>query len=140
MKCFSNFISYKREDFIYDCSIGEISYSMMGKMLDERYVKERLQLFDIKEMYLYAGSYLAVQLYRAASKYISIKGIVDKNGKIPVSDNIPVFILDDLKKQYNGEKIVVTSVRYYLEIKKELEQFIESRNIIFIGELMFGIA
>lgn len=78
-----------------DCSIGEISYSMMGKMLDERYVKERLQLFDIKEMYLYAGSYLAVQLYRAASKYISIKGIVDKNGKIPVSDNIPVFILDD---------------------------------------------
>ena len=120
-----------------DCSIGEISYSMMGKMLDERYVKERLQLFDIKEMYLYAGSYLAVQLYRAASKYISIKGIVDKNGKIPVSDNIPVFILDDLKKQYNGEKIVVTSVRYYL---KELEQFIESRNIIFIGELMFGIA
>ncbi len=123
-----------------DCSIGEISYSMMGKMLDERYVKERLQLFDIKEMYLYAGSYLAVQLYRAASKYISIKGIVDKNGKIPVSDNIPVFILDDLKKQYNGEKIVVTSVRYYLEIKKELEQFIESRNIIFIGELMFGIA
>lgn len=123
-----------------DCSIGEISYSMMGKMLDERYVKERLELFDIKEMYLYAGSYLAVQLYRAASKYISIKGIVDKNGKIPVSDNIPVFILDDLKKQYNGEKIVVTSVRYYLEIKKELEQFIESRNIIFIGELMFGIA
>ena len=123
-----------------DCSIGEISYSMMGKMLDERYVKERLELFDIKEMYLYAGSYLAVQLYRAASKYISIKGIVDKNGKIPVSDNIPVFILNDLKKQYNGEKIVVTSVRYYLEIKKELEQFIESRNIIFIGELMFGIA
>lgn len=123
-----------------DCSIGEISYSMMGKMLDERYVKERLELFDIKEMYLYAGSYLAVQLYRAASKYISIKGIVDKNGKIPVSDNIPVFILDDLKKQYNGEKIVVTSVRYYLEIKKELEQFIENRNIIFIGELMFGIA
>ncbi len=123
-----------------DCSIGEISYSMMGKMLDERYVKERLELFDIKEMYLYAGSYLAVQLYRAASKYISIKGIVDKNGKIPVSNNIPVFILDDLKKQYNGEKIVVTSVRYYLEIKKELEQFIENRNIIFIGELMFGIA
>ena len=123
-----------------DCSIGEISYSMMGKMLDERYVKERLELFDIKEMYLYAGSYLAVQLYRAASKYISIKGIVDKNGKIPVSNNIPVFILDYLKKQYTGEKIVVTSVRYYLEIKKELEQFIENRNIIFIGELMFGIA
>lgn len=122
-----------------DCSIGEISYSLMGKMLDERYVEERLKLFGIKEMYLYAGSYLAVQLYRAANKYISIKGIVDKNSKISVRDNIPVFLLEDLKKQYNREKIVITSVRYYTEIEKELEQFIEKNNIIYIGELILGL-
>jgi len=123
-----------------DCSIGEISYSLMGKMLDDRYVEKRLKLFGIKEMYLYAGSYLAIQLYRAANKYISVKGIVDKNGKVPVSDNIPVFLLEDLKKQYNGEKIVVTSAKYYTEIRKELEQFIEKKNIIYIGELIFGLA
>ena len=122
-----------------DCSIGEISYSLMGKMLDERYVEERLKLFGIKEMYIYAGSYLAVQLYRIANKYISVKGIVDKNGKIPVSDNIPVFLLEDLRKQYNGEKIIITSVRYYIEIEKELEQFIEKNNIIYIGELILGL-
>ena len=34
-----------------DCFIEAISYEAMGKMLDENYVKERLRMFDLRELY-----------------------------------------------------------------------------------------
>lgn len=125
--------------YAMDCSVAGMSYTLLGKMLNEKFVAERLKLFGINKMYLYAGTYMAVQLYRVGKKYITINGIVDKNGKIPFDDDIPVLTLDEWKKQYNEEKVVITSVRYYKEIKKELEQFIDSKNIIYIGELLLGI-
>ncbi len=123
-----------------DCSVGEISYTLLGKMLDEKFVKERLELFQKEEFYLYAGTYMAVQLYRIGKKYISIKGIVDKKGNIPLKEDAPVLTLDELRKQYNGENLIITSVRYYTEIKEELMEFIDEKKIYYIGELMQGIS
>lgn len=126
------------EDYARDFNIAFESYKMLGMMLDENFVKERLKLFNIARMYIYGGTYMAIQLYRTGKKYTEIKGVVDKSGKIVMNENVTIILLDELRRIYNDEKIIITPLRYYLEIKQELEQFIKPNNIMGIGELLRG--
>lgn len=127
------------EDYARKYSIASISYKMLGLMLDEKYVEERLKLFGIKQMYIYGGTYMAIQLYRMGKKYTDIKGIVDKSCRIAINDNISVIALDEFKEIYSGEKVIITSIRFFQEIKKDIEVFVNTRDIINIGELIMGI-
>lgn len=127
------------EEYSIGYSAEVISYEVMGRMLDNRYTKERLQLFDIRSMYIYGGTYMAVQLYRIGKQYVDVRGIVDKYGKIIGNHRIPVMMLDELKEKYAGEKIVVTPIRFFQEIKSEIEQFVNKEDIIGIGELFLGM-
>lgn len=83
---------------------------------------------------------MAIQLYRIGKKHIKIKGIVDKSGRMVLNEKVTVMLLDELKKKYENEFIIVTPLRYYSEIKRELEQFVDTTKIMDIGELFFGIA
>lgn len=128
------------DEYIRSYNVSDISYKVMGRMLDEKYVEERLKLFDVKDMYIYGGSYMAVQLYRIGKKYTAVKDVVDKSGQIVLNDSIPVITMDDFYKKYNDEKVIVASIRFFQEIKEELERFVNSKDIIGIGELLLGIA
>lgn len=52
---------------------------------------------------------------------------------------IPVMSLEGLRKAYQGENIIVASVRYYQEIQKDLLSFVPKTQILFIGEFLGGI-
>ena len=112
----------------------------MGKMLDEKFVKERLDMFHIGDAYIYGGTYMASQLYRVAKKYINIMGVVDKVGKMLTSEDVKVLTLEDLRKCYDGEQVIVTPIRFYSQIKNDLIRFVDNKNIVLIGELFEGIA
>lgn len=128
------------ENYARDYKIESISYQIMGMMLDEKYVVERLKMFGLNNIYIYGGTYMAIQLYRIGKKHIKIKGIVDKSGRMVLNEKVTVMLLDELKKKYENEFIIVTPLRYYSEIKRELEQFVDTTKIMDIGELLFGIA
>ena len=83
---------------------------------------------------------MAAQLYRVAKNYINIPAIVDKAGKMLTNENIKIITLEDLRQCYGGEKIIVTPIQFYSQIKSDLIRFADSENIIFIGELLEGIA
>ena len=126
------------EDYARKYSIASMSYKIMGMMLDEKYVKERLRAFNINHMYIYGGTYMAVQLYRSGRKFTDIKGIVDKSCRIAINDDVSVIALDAFKEIYNNEKVVVASLRFFQEIKKDIESFVNADNIMNIGELLMG--
>lgn len=127
------------EEYARDYSIELMSYEIMGLMLNDKYVEERLKLFNIKSMYIYGGTYMAVQLYRVGKKYTTIKGVVDKSGKIVLNDKISVFTLNEFRERYCGEKVIVTPMRFFQEIRKDLGSFVDLQNILTVGELMLGI-
>lgn len=128
------------DEYIRDYNVSDISYKVMGKMLDEDYVDKRLKMFDISEMYIYGGSYMAVQLYQIGGKFAVVKDVVDKSGQIVLNNLVSVITLDEFRKKYDGEKVIIASIRFFQEIKEELESFVNSKDIIGIGELMLGIA
>ena len=121
-------------------NVEALSYQIMGKLLDEKYVKERFKMFDVERLYIYGGTYMGVQLYRAGKTYADILGIVDRSGKIISNDNIPVITLDEFRKDYTGGKVVITPLYYFQEIKEDLARVIDTKDILDIAELLMGIA
>lgn len=126
------------DEYVFNYRVASESYRMMGKMLDEVFVLERLKLYNISDVYIYGGTYLATQLYRVIHSKVNVKGIIDKN-KHAVKINDTIYTLEDIKKIYLNEKIIVTPLRYYKEIYADLMQFVPKENIIFLGELLEGL-
>ena len=115
------------------------SYELLGKMLNEQFVVNRLKLFNIVNAYIYGGTYMATQLFRASKNHVNIVGVVDKMNRMMIDENVKVLTVDELKNIYNGEKIIITLPRFYSEIKSVLIEFVDEENIIYIGELLEGI-
>ncbi len=123
-----------------ELAITECSFELMGKLLDQDYLKKRLDSLNTPALYVYGGGYLGIQFYRACEGLINILSIVDKQGclRLDITD-IPVTNLDGLKKVYKGENIIVASVRYYQEIQQDLLSFVPEAKILFLGEFLGGI-
>lgn len=124
----------------YELEIFSSCYKMMGQMLDNEYVKSRIEMLSLSDIYIYGGGYLGIQLYNTINQYANVLSIVDRSGKllIEVSD-IPVITLDEFKSVYNGQKVIITPVRHYKPIYMELSKFISKDNIIYLGEFLGGI-
>lgn len=127
------------EEYARNYNIEAMSYELLGKMLDEKYVEQRLGMFGIDNMYIYGGTYLAVQLYRVGKKFATVKGVVDKSGRMAINEQVSVLSLDEFRRAYNGEKVIVTPLRYFQKIRKELEIFVDKKEIVDVGEFMMGI-
>lgn len=122
-----------------ELAIAECSFEIMGRLLDRDYLKERLNFLNIEELYVYGGGYLGIQFYNACNKLTKILSIVDKRSDLCLNiTDIPVTNLKGLEKIYKGENVVIASVRYYQEIKKELLSFVPKNKILFLGELLGG--
>ena len=128
------------EIYADDLSVAECSFEMMGRLLDTEYLKQRIDELRLKELYIYGGGYLGIQLYYACNNLVRVPAVVDKKGHLQLAiKHIPVIGADRLKEVYKGEKIVIASIRYYQEIRQELLSFISGNNIIFLGELLGGV-
>lgn len=116
------------------------SYGMMCKMLDINYLEGRLRLLKTDEIYIYGGGYLGIQLYRMAYGRIEILAVVDKSGRLRLNlPDIPVMNISEFRDKYARQKIIVTSVRFYQEIREQLSDFVPQSHIIYLGELLEGI-
>lgn len=128
------------ELYMRDYEIEWYSYHMMGKLLESKWVKKRVELYNLQSLYIYGGGYLGVQLYKAVEDMVNIKAVVDKNGSLSVDiEDIRVISLDDLRKEYSSEKIIITPMKYYRVIQNDLLEFIDKDNILFLGEFLEGI-
>ena len=122
-----------------DFRLNYCSYNMMGRMLEKRYIKERIELAKIKNVYIYGGGYLGIQLYYAIKDLTNVESIADKSGGICIEDrSIPVVTFEQMKNSYQGQKIIITPIRYYSTIKRELMQFADERDILYLGEFLEG--
>lgn len=127
------------EEYVKEYHIASASYEMMGLMLNDMYLRERFQLFHIENVYIYGGTHMGVQLYRMGRNHVNIKGIIDKAGKSVIKVPISVLPLDTFQKQYQNEKVILTSIRFFQEIKQDLQMFVGPENILGIGEFLMGV-
>jgi hypothetical protein len=127
------------EEYRRHYKIEAESYRMMGKLLDQEWVNERLILFQIFNMYVYGGTFLAAQLCHVVKDCVNVKGIVDKGGRCAIKMDIPIYVLDEFKKIYLDEKVIITLPGYNREIKADLSSFIPEENIIFLGDFLEGL-
>ena len=135
-------MSEVRDDLIdiyaYEKRLAECSYELMGKMLDPVAVEKGINFLNVPKIYIYGGGYLGIQLYRVSADLINVPAIVDKKGKLAFCiPDIPVISDKRLEAIYQGEKIVVASIQYYDEIKRELSRYVDPDHIIYLGEV-FG--
>lgn len=127
--------SYADEAGLLRCN-----YEMMCRMLDVNRMRERIQLLQTSEAYVYGGGYLGIQFYRTAGSLIHIPAIVDKKGALCLElPDIPVVDTVEFRRIYAGQKVIVASVRFYKEIRRELSEFVEPDCIVYLGELLGGI-
>ncbi len=124
----------------YELEIYSSSYGMMGQMLDKEYVKNRIEMLALSEVYIYGGGYLGIQLYNAVKQYVNVIDIVDKNGKTLIEiPDIPITDLENFKITYQGQKIIITPIKHYKQIYKELSEFVPKDKMIYLGEFLGGI-
>lgn len=128
------------ELYVKDYRIQTHCYNMMGQLLDTEWVRKRLQLYNIQSLYIYGGGYLGVQLFNAVHDMVNVKAVVDKNGGLSVNvKGIRTISLDDLVKEYAGERIIITPVKYYQRIKDDLSKFVDEKELLFLGEFLEGM-
>ena len=96
-----------------------------------------LELFDV---YIYGGRYLGIQLYNAINLFVNISGVVDKSGKLllEISD-IPIIDLNEFRSQYRQQRVIITPIKHYKSIYKELSEFVPKDKILYLGEFLGGI-
>lgn len=130
LECYSN-----------ELDIMTASFQMMGALLNQKAVVSKFREKGVTKFYIYGGAYLGIQLYQAVSSELDVVSIVDKSGGllIDVPQEIPVIRLDQMEQEYAGQAVIITLPQYYCQIRRDLEAFIPSKNIFYLGELLGGI-
>ncbi len=122
----------------YQAEIYGKSYIMMGRLLDPDFVKQMTEKGNLSDIYIYGGGYLGIQLYRAISPIVNVLSLVDKKGKLLIDsiDDIPIMNMDNFQKNYNNQMVIVTPLKFYREIYRELKGFVPKDKIIFLEEFV----
>lgn len=115
-------------------------FELMGKMLNVNLIKERIKKLSVSELYIYGGGYLGIQCYLSIFHLIKVLALIDRTGKLIIERNdIPVISFQKFQEVYNGQKIIITPIISYQEIKENLLVFVPENNILFLGEFLGGI-
>lgn len=127
------------EIYLDELDITNACYEMMGRLLDREHVASRVKQMNLKNVYIYGGGYMGIQLYRAVNDLVHVISIVDQSGGLKFHlPEIPVMNLDEFKHVYDNERIIVTPIQYYQQIYRNLSEFIPDESILFLGELLEG--
>ena len=122
-----------------ELDIFKLSYNLMGMLLDTASVHKRINSLGDTELFIYGTNYLGIQLYRTIRDFIKVIAVVDKYGNIclPVLD-VPVISLQQFAEQYHGQKVIITPVKYYQEIRHDLKAFVPDDKMLYLGEFLEG--
>ena len=128
-------IDYYRDGY----DILEISYHLMGMLLNDTQITKRIHELSIDDCYIYGGGFLGIQCWRSLKDHIRIKAIVDRHGslKFDIGD-VKVIDVQGLKQLYDGETIIITPVEFASDIYRELSEFIDKKRMLFLGEFVQG--
>ena len=119
----------------YQSEIFSKSYYMMGRLLDKNFIKEEVQKRELSDIYIYGGGYLGIQLYKAIIPYVNVLSIVDQKGKLMIDmEDISIIDMCSFQAQYQDEIVIVTQLKYYREIYRDLRMFVAKDKIIFLEE------
>lgn len=125
--------------YAYESEVFSSCYDMMGRMLDSKHIKSRVEKAGLSEVYIYGGGYLGIQLYNAITPFVNVLNVVDRSGKLLVEvTGIPVIRLDVFQSVYKQQKVIITPVRYYESIYAELSEFVPEDKLIYLGEFLGG--
>ncbi len=128
------------ECYAEEKNIESFSYKMMGKLLETSNIKKRVYAYKIKELYIYGGGYLGIQLYNAVKDIVNIKAVVDKTGEISVKvKGIYSISFDEFTNRYKDETVIITPIKYYNVIKKDLSRYVNKEKILYLGEFLEGV-
>ena len=124
-------------EYSYELDIIKNNYNMMGKLLDKSHVKEKLFDSNIESVFIYGGDYLGIMAYQVCSEFVDVKAVIDKTGSIKVNiPGIPVIDIQEFKRIYNDEYVIISLPKYYYSIVSELADFVPESKIIFIGKIL----
>ena len=70
----------------YQTEVYTKSYNMMGRLLDNNFVKREVKRREWSDIYIYGGGYLGIQLYRVISPLVNVLSLVDKKGKLLINN------------------------------------------------------
>ena len=119
----------------YQSEIFSKSYYMMGRLLDKNFIKEKKKKRELSDIYIYGGGYLGIQLYKAIIPYVNVLSIVDQKGKLMIDmEDISIIDMCSFQAQYQDEIVIVTPLKYYREIYRDLRMFVAKDKIIFLEE------
>lgn len=126
--------------YTIDMEILSNKYELMVKMLNIQLLQSRIELLGVSELYIYGGGYSGIQLYRSLKNLVQVLAIVDKSGALLLDNSdIPVINLYDFQKKYIDQKVIITPMLHYQEIREELSSFISDDKMIYLGEFLGGI-
>ena len=126
--------------YAHELDIFSSSYEMMGQMLNREYVKNRIEMFGLSDVYIYGGGYLGIQLYNALKQFVNILSVVDKNGKLLIDiPDIPVISLNEFRSVYEQQRVIISPIKHYKSIYTELIEFVPKDKIIYLGEFIGGM-
>ena len=120
----------------YQTEVYTKSYNMMGRLLDNNFVKREVKRREWSDIYIYGGGYLGIQLYRVISPLVNVLSLVDKKGKLLMNNinDIPVMDMSTFRGLYENQPVVVTPLRFYREIYHDLKEFVAEDKIIFLED------
>lgn len=120
----------------YQTEVYTKSYNMMGRLLDNNFVKREVKRREWSDIYIYGGGYLGIQLYRVISPLVNVLSLVDKKGKLFINNinDIPVMDMSTFRGLYENQPVVVTPLRFYREIYHDLKEFVAEDKIIFLED------
>ena len=120
----------------YQTEVYTKSYNMMGRLLDNNFVKSEVKRREWSDIYIYGGGYLGIQLYRVISPLVNVLSLVDKKGKLLINNinDIPVMDMSTFRGLYENQPVVVTPLRFYREIYHDLKEFVAEDKIIFLED------
>ncbi len=124
------------DSYGYQTEIFSKSYYMMGHLLDKNFVKKEVEKRQLTELFIYGGGYLGIQLYRAITPFVNVLSVIDQNGKLLIDDidDIPVMKMETFRQQYENQPVIVTPLRFYREIFRDLQKIVPEDKIIFLQE------
>ena len=120
----------------YQTEVYTKSYNMMGRLLDNNFVKREVKRREWSDIYIYGGGYLGIQLYRVISPLVNVLSLVDKKGKLLINNinDIPVMDMSTLRGLYENQPVVITPLRFYREIYHDLKEFVAEDKTIFLED------